>query len=153
MSLHLRALIAQLAQQQYCAHRQGDTDPSVRFKHSCEMLASSSNSGGQSSINKSPSFISTQRFGPWLMIAPLDENVTGHTQQVGLWIAHFAQVSCPQQSQIGLLCQIFDIHGRAHAPTQEPQKAPIPALLPPREHRPIRHAVSLSVRSVDSLVL
>src|SRR6202040_3092021 len=87
------------------------------------------------------------------MIAPLDKNVAGYAQQVGLWIAHIAQVSCTQQSQIGLLCQVFDIHSRAHAPPQEAQKASIPALLPPREHWTIRHAASGPVRRMDSLLL
>ena len=86
------------------------------------------------------------RFGPKLMSTPLDENVTGYAQQVGLRIAHVAQVSCAQQSQIGLLGQVFDIHRRAHAPPEETQKAPIPALLPPREHRTIRHATSDPLR-------
>ena len=65
------------------------------------------------------------------------------TEAPSLRIAHIAQISRAQQSQIGLLGQIFDIHGRAHASPQEAQKAPVPALLPPREHRTIRHAASV----------
>jgi hypothetical protein len=78
-----------------------------------------------------------QRVCRRLMIAPLDDDVTGDAQQVRLWIAHFAQVARAEQSQVGFLSQVFDIDGGSHSPAQESEKAPIPALLPPCEHLPI----------------
>jgi hypothetical protein len=43
----------------------------------------------------------------------------------------------------GFLRQIFDVDGRAHAATQELEKAPVPAPPPAYEEKLVRHSVQI----------
>ena len=75
--------------------------------------------------------------GRQLLIAPFEQDVTGHPQKIGLWITDFTQVPGTQQPQIGLLGEILDVDRRPHTPAEESEQAPIPALLPSYEERSV----------------
>jgi hypothetical protein len=48
-------------------------------------------------------------------------------------IADGPEIARAQQTQVGLLCQIFDVHFGAHALAEEPEKAPVPSTTPSRD--------------------
>ena len=72
-------------------------------------------------------------------VAPFGEYISRGAQDIGLWISNVGQVACAQQAHVRLLRDIFDIDCRAHAATQKPKQAPVPACAPAKNQRWVRH--------------